>query len=400
MKKAFLIIFTLFLTWCLKAQQIQLTLKPGSSPNKVIAVLRSDATFSGLISTVQVSFRIPKAGLSSRPGTILVNNFLASRLLWTPSVMFPASPAFLAETATDYYYTYNADASGTTPYSFTAGTEVNLIEVGFTGTPVPVNLRAVQLPEGGTLLSSGGIFTMMDLENSINFFISVGGVDRTNLVTQFYAGTSASVSNSGLGYSGESFAAIGGVILPIRWLGFNAVRQVNDGFISWTVENDDDNEKYFIERSLDGSNFVPIGELSKRAGSGIKQYSFIDKNIVTLTKKIVYYRVKSLEVNNRYSYTETKSIRLDTKGEISLYPIPAKDGFTLAVPYLRPNQEKVQLHLVNALGQIVDRKDITRAAAINYYYNLQSSLITSGEYLLKIFEDNQLTETKRVLIKK
>ncbi|HEY0039360.1 MAG TPA: T9SS type A sorting domain-containing protein, partial [Flavisolibacter sp.] len=125
-----------------------------------------------------------------------------------------------------------------------------------------------------------------------------------------------------------------------------------------------------------------------------------DKQVGRYNSKILHYRIKQYDLDGKFSYSPIKTVRLDVKGETSLFPNPAKEGFTLTIPYLNPNQDKVQLHLVNPLGQVVDRKDITRLAAVNYYYNLQSSLITSGEYLLKIFEDGQLTETKRVLIKK
>ena len=365
---------------------------PGPTANSVDLVIRPNIAFSGYLTNVIFVLQIPTS-IGVQPTisvTPLATNF--------SGVTFNTTTEAATDALTPGYtnYAYGAINANVTGINIPAGTGYPVARITFSGGPVsPTAIRLAHLIDGGA-------------SSKFQFFVEAnatsgaGAGDYTNYVQMFYGSSVSPLSplpDEGVGYSTYQYSQILAV-LPIRWLGFNVARQMNDGLVTWSVDTDDDNEKYIVERSLDGNSFVAIGEVSKSPGSGVKKYTFTDRNIVNLSKKIVYYRIKSIELNNRFSYTDVKNIRLDTKGETSLFPNPAKDGFTLTIPYLNPNQDRVQLHLVNPLGQVIERKDITRVAAVNYYYNLQSSLITSGEYLLKIFEDGQLTETKRVLIKK
>lgn len=368
------------------SQTFQATVLPGTAANSVILAVRPGSTLSNAqMSSAQFALMVP-AGIGMPIPTAIVR-----KADYITGMGFVVAPISTETTPDGNFYVFNIDGVGgsTVPtMTFNSGVNYNLIEIQFLGRPdVSTSIRLAQLPNGGTTSNS-------------NFYLAMNGVDVVNQAAQFFATGATTASNDGQGYSGFSYVTSANIILPVRWLSFSAVRQVNDALVSWSVDNDANNEKYIVERSFDGSNFTTIGEINKRIGSGTKRYDLLDKNITSTGNKIIYYRVKSVETNSRYTYTETKNIRLDLKGQISLFPIPARDGFTLTIPYLNPSQAKVQLHLLNAVGQVVERKDITRAAAVNYYYNLQSSLITSGEYMLKIFEDGQLTETKRVLIKK
>ncbi|HUC81244.1 MAG TPA: T9SS type A sorting domain-containing protein [Flavisolibacter sp.] len=385
MKKIVLIICSFFSFSLSFAQLIQASLGPGTHANSVKIYLKSAVSQAPAnISTLQFNLAID-ASIAPRAKMTVVSSAF-------PGVTWKVDEA--VESGYNHYMVTTA----TSPivFNIAANTEFEVMEVRFTNGPaVPNNVFLVSLPDGGTGPTNGNAL-----------FLATGSL--RSIGSNLYFARSGVVVNNQLSYDnvgGGSGAAIstamvGNIILPINWLGFTAVRQGNDALLSWNVDNDADNEKYIVERSVDGANFTPVGEVNKRAGTGAKKYELLDKNIVATGSRILYYRIKSVETNNRSSYTDIKNIRLDIRGDISLYPIPARDGFTLAIPYLNPNQQKVQLQLVNAIGQVIDRKDITRAAAANYYYNLQSSLFTSGEYLLKIFEDGQLSETKRVVIKK
>ena len=353
-------------------------IKPGSAPNSIIVAIRSNETFTGNVSNFQFTIQTP-----------LEFPAVVATIKSNPFATYLPTTGYQTENSIEYGYKnflFGGTTVGSPNYTFTNGVEVDILEIAFSNGPTtPIYpVRLAQLPGGGATTQK-------------NFYIEINGFDNTNEAAMFYG---SSFTNDVQGYAGYSFSALTSVALPVRWLNFSVVRQASDALISWTVDNDLDNEKYVVERSLDGVNYNVIGEVSKRLGNGSKKYSYLDAGITSLGKKIIYYRVKSVELNGKYSYTDTRNVRLDVKGDISLFPNPATDGFTLNIPYLNPNQDKIQLQLVSAIGQIIDRRDITRQAATSYYYNLTSSLITSGDYLLKIYEDGQLTETKRVLIKK
>jgi hypothetical protein len=360
------------------AQLIQGTLKPGSTPNSVIVAIRSNTTFTGQITGLNITLQIPST-VSPAPTVSILNNPLSANV---PTENF--ATAVTTENGFINYLFVN-NPTGTPAVNFVANTEINLLELQFANGPTGVvsQVRLANLPSGGS--------------NSQQYFYIEVGADRTNEASMFYG---AAAMNDPGGYAAYSFVSINGVVLPVNWLKFTAVRQGNDVMLNWDVADERNTDRYEVEVSPNGVDFASFATKQRTSGSGSKNYNHLDKQVGRYNSKILHYRIKQYDLDGKFSYSPIKTVRLDVKGETSLFPNPAKEGFTLTIPYLNPNQDKVQLHLVNPLGQVVDRKDITRLAAVNYYYNLQSSLITSGEYLLKIFEDGQLAETKRVLIKK
>ena len=368
-----------------QAQNFQMTIKPSSTASSIRAVIRPGITINNAqISSAQVTVLIPASVGEPRPTAVIKNNPITGLgyLLFTSTETTPDGTYFV--------YEFDGVGNATVPATnYIAGTEYDLLEIQFTNRPdVSSQVRLAQLPNGGTSGESPGNY---------NFFLALNGVDVVNQTAPFYGSIS---SNDGQGYAGYSFAALNNVVLPVNWLKFTAVRQGNDVMLNWDVADERNTDRYEVEVSPNGVDFAPFATKQRTSGSGSKNYNHLDKQVGRYNSKILHYRIKQYDLDGKFSYSPIKTVRLDVKGETSLFPNPAKEGFTLTIPYLNPNQDKVQLHLVNPLGQVVDRKDITRLAAVNYYYNLQSSLITSGEYLLKIFEDGQLTETKRVLIKK
>lgn len=392
-KTLFLCFLTMFFLTTWSQNNIQLTLKPGTSVNKVKAVLRSNADITGIISTIQITFRIPKAGLSARPGVIISNNFMTGRISWVPSTSDATSPCFVGETATDYYYIFNGDiTSGATAYSFISNNEVDFIEVAFTGNVLPASISASQRTAGGALATNGGDFTAMDIEGSCNFFISVGGSDRTNQSAQYYTGSSCTVTNSGLGYAGESAASFTpGLSLPITWLGF-AAKKINDNaFLKWNVANEEDNAVYDIERSTDARNFIKIAQLPRAAGGAYNEYSFTDANIIRLNVPTIYYRLKQIDRDGQFSYSNVEIVRLSVKGSMLLYPNPASFNTTLLVEAAAA--ERGVIIITDGSGKQVKSYTVQWVKGINQKI-IDVSNLPSGEYNITISGIDQLKTLK------
>lgn len=378
MKHILLLLLFALLAGHTGAQLFQGTIKPGSTPNSIIVAIRSNTTFSGQFTGLNITLQIP-SGVSPVPSLNIKNNPLNANI---PTGNYQSA---VTNEGGFINYLFVNNPAGTPAYNFTAGAEINLLELEFTGGPngVRSQVRLASLPDGGS--------------NAQQYFYMEVGADRTNTAAMFYG---ESASNNAAGYTAYSFVSVNNIALPVNWLKFTAVRQGNDAALAWDVNNETNADRYQVEASSNGADFTALATQQKTPGSGTKTYTYLDKQVSRYNAKIIYYRIKQLDQDGKFTYSPTKTVRLDVRGETALFPNPAKEGFTLTIPYLNPDQKRIQLHLVNAIGQIVERRDITRQAATNYYYNLHSSLIVSGEYLLKVYENGELTETKRVIVKK
>lgn len=380
--KALTFFVLLILSNNLSAQLVQASLGPGTASNKVKIYIRPAASQSPAnISTIQFNVAV-SSSITPKPGLTITSNAF-SGVTWA------------VNEATENGFHHYMITTPNSPVNFntTANTEMEVMEVEFTGGVGTTDALLVTLPDGGSGPTTGNalFYVTGSLQSDgSNLYYVRSGVAVNNQFSYDETGATSGTSTS--------TASLGGVTLPVSWENLILQRKNNDAYLDWRVSSDEEISKYIVERSLDGISFQSIGTVTKHQFPG-KAYQFIDKNITSLGARIIHYRIRSVDLQNKSTYSDVRNLRLDIKGSIGLYPNPAKEVFIVSIPYLLPDEQRVQLHLVNGLGQVIERRDITRVAAINYRYNVPASVVP-GEYLLKIYEDGKLTETKQVLIRK
>lgn len=140
--------------------------------------------------------------------------------------------------------------------------------------------------------------------------------------------------------------------LPVSWLNQPVVklhtRQTN---ITWSVTFQINNEKYIIEHCKDGRNFSPIGQI---AGDGTsnetKHYKY------THTSPSIgmnYYRIKQVDYDGKYSYSNIANVRYDGDSNIIIYPNPTSSEVTITTT------EQTTLQIMDVNGRLLNKQDIS-----------------------------------------
>lgn len=339
---------------------IQGTLVPGSTPNSVKVVLRSTATFTGAFSNVYFTIQIPTS-VTPQPVVTIRNNALPANI---PTYL----PPVINTEGGMYNFIFSAFPVGATPYNFVANTPFDALELEVNGSSGTGTLRLAHLADGGA-------------STLANFYIEVAGNDNTNYTNMFYG---PGASNGG-SFSATSFIPVANVVLPLNITDFKATRVSENGILSWTVENQTaDNSHFEIERSLNGVAFSKVGQVSvTNNGSSTNIYSFTDLNITSLQHKgILYYRLKQIDRDGQFVYSQVRSIRLD-KGKVSLglFPNPAKSKSLLTFDL--PEASRVSVTISDAAGKIVNKVDLNGNKGVNQY-NVDVTKLASGTYLMRV----------------
>ncbi len=96
--------------------------------------------------------------------------------------------------------------------------------------------------------------------------------------------------------------------------------QMNESHITWSVASQLNNEKYIVEHSKDGKTFSPIREI---AGDGTsnetKHYEYVH---TSPSIGINYYRIKQVDYDGKYSYSDIAPVRYEGDSSINIYPNP------------------------------------------------------------------------------
>ena len=146
--------------------------------------------------------------------------------------------------------------------------------------------------------------------------------------------------------------------LPVILTYFSAVEVLGEVKLKWNTEVEIATEKFVIERSRTGHNFVTIQELpSIGSSTNGSTYDLTDSNPAIGEN---YYRLKIVDLDGSYNYSNIRLVRVKS-GEtiITVYPNPAVSQERITVEWLpRADEESTYLNIVDVNGQNLHRKII------------------------------------------
>jgi hypothetical protein len=94
--------------------------------------------------------------------------------------------------------------------------------------------------------------------------------------------------------------------LSPKWTRFSIEMQNKNILkLSWSVDHQNNNKEYIIQRSNDLKNWNDIGQIKNMSGENAADYSFSDKN---LYDGMNYYRIQQKDINGNISYSVLKVI--------------------------------------------------------------------------------------------
>lgn len=191
-------------------------------------------------------------------------------------------------------------------------------------------------------------------------------------------------------FSGFSkfFLVDGYVVLPVTLLNFNGSLAGNSILLNWQTSSEH-NSKYFgIEKSPDGINFYPIGEVNAAGNSSVvNNYNFPDNQV----EEFNYYRLKSVDIDNRFAYSATILIKGENVTQqlwVGNNPFHNQLNIRLAKIPL----QSVKVELLNANGAKVFYKEY--GSANTFIIDLAGVQLSSGIYVLRTFVDGKIYVNK------
>jgi len=88
------------------------------------------------------------------------------------------------------------------------------------------------------------------------------------------------------------------VTLPVKLVSFSATLNDGQADLKWATSSEKNVSHFSVEKSFDGQNFSQAGLVFAAGNSAaIVNYTFADKNINTSQKGIIYYRLRSIDID-------------------------------------------------------------------------------------------------------
>lgn len=234
---------------------------------------------------------------------------------------------------------------------------------------------------GNTGLGASNYLTLSNINGngqadwSDNDAIKTGGTGGTYQAT-FTTGAYGQNNNTlDIGFSPIN-------VLPVKIESFTAALYQGNVQLNWIISEEINTAAYHVEYSNNGINFSDIGI---KAASGSLNYSIIHSSVPATG--IGYYRLKVLDKDGKYVYSEIKRVNFGKAGTVSVYPNPAKDVVNVTFSNNTINQP-AQIILLSVDGKVVVQRNLS---AISQTEAIDISNLSSGKYILRV-----VTETETI----
>jgi hypothetical protein len=182
-------------------------------------------------------------------------------------------------------------------------------------------------------------------------------------------------------------------VLPIKLTSFTSSYDKKAVQLNWSTALEANFSHYVIERSADGKNYSEVAIVFANGNTNqVSNYQFKDQNPGG-AGKVVYYRIRFVEMSKEASYSEVRMIRLTketSEAALVTFPNPVKDLLKVTFPATW-QRKKVLVEIYNSNGVKLQSTEISDASQTE---NIQLTQLGRGFYLVKASCGEQILQQR------
>jgi hypothetical protein len=211
--------------------------------------------------------------------------------------------------------------------------------------------------------------------------------------------TSVFPHSAGMDYSVEfgCFVEAENVPLPLTLLNFNGAYANNKSVLNWTTQSEINVERFEVERSLDGNDFVKVGAVAAKGANGTNDYQLIE-DLTNVPGAIFYYRLKSLDKDGKFTYSKVVAVKRDTKlfNQISITPNPIINGNGV-IKITATSMGTADVKIVDFAGRIIMLQKVNLFEGVNVLPINVARQLSAGVYSIQLFKGGEVFNSKFVV---
>lgn len=181
-------------------------------------------------------------------------------------------------------------------------------------------------------------------------------------------------------------------LLPVAWLGFDAVRQGSRVLLHWATEREYQNTGFAIERSTDGRSFNHIGWVDAGLTATTRQeYTFEDTTWPSRSTRL-YYRLRQVDTDGSTSYSPIRTVAIANDDAVLAFPNPAED--ILNLQWSASTAAPATIALLDVYGKSVLTTTPQQMATTT---TLSLKGLPGGVYFLAVTTDGAEQQVQRIV---
>lgn len=214
-------------------------------------------------------------------------------------------------------------------------------------------------------------------------------VSQTTDLGYIVAGYANSNNSGDVGNNPNAPAAYGGWVVklgsgmvPVTLTRFDASATGQNVLCTWKTLQEQNSSHFIVERSNDAVQFYSTGHVPAAGNSTLAaDYQFMDDNILPPGKEYLYYRLKMVDLDGSFTYSNTIKVTLKYAQGLRTYPNPVTDQLT--VSFTSPVAKAGALNIINEAGVNVYRQSMIILKG-NNSFQIDTRLLPAGNYILSL----------------
>jgi len=271
---------------------------------------------------------------------------------------------------------------GTNWISQTSGTAIGLNGVSFTdsdnGTAVGYSGTILRTTNGGTTWNE-------QLSGTAQNLYSVSFTDTNN--------------GTAVGQGGHILRTTNGGV-PVELTSFTATANGKEVILNWSTATETNNQGFEIQRKLNNYIWNRIGFVEGHGTTTEPKVYLYVNNVNNITAASLVYRLKQLDFDGSYEYSNEVLVELSVPKEFTLeqnYPNPFNP--TTTIKYSIPKTSLTKLVVYDLLGREIETLVSGVKLPDNYEVEFEASGLSTGVYFYQL-QAGDYVETKKMIMLK
>ena len=173
-----------------------------------------------------------------------------------------------------------------------------------------------------------------------------------------------------------------GAPLPVRLTSFQGNLNNNSVNLQWSVAENENSDKFELEKSKDGINFNTVALVFSTEKAGTENYQYAE----TMNTDKIFYRLRMIDKAARVSYSNIlmfqSNILASSENGIRIMNNPANEF--LNFNFQLKNSQPAEVKVIDLTGR-VKMKQLLMGSNGNNYFNLQlTGALQKGMYILEV----------------
>lgn len=180
-----------------------------------------------------------------------------------------------------------------------------------------------------------------------------------------------------------------GTALPIQLLSFTGENQGSVNVLDWRTSIEVNAQRFDVERALDNSTFIKIGEVAATGNSSTpKDYQFTDKNPYN---GLNFYRLRLIDNDGKAEISNVVVLKTENVTVLDVYPNPFQNALSVATEGISGD---VHLYLYNALGQVILHEQWAILQDNKFVHTFSIDNLSAGTYHYRLITDSKTQNGK------